>query len=87
MTIPLPHPSTGRPIVRPTGSARRPKAARHARMLAATGILVTVALCVIVTRSHDASADAGFASGQRSVTTNGFTHPWLGGYATDVGVA
>ncbi len=63
----------------PTGRAKR--------LIAVTGIMVTVALCVFVGRTLDASADAGFGFGLANVTTNGFTHPWLGGYLTDVGTA
>ncbi|HET8929246.1 MAG TPA: SpaA isopeptide-forming pilin-related protein [Acidimicrobiales bacterium] len=70
-----------------TTRSRPQRQERARRVGAVAGILVTVALCVLVARSTDASADAGFGSGRHDVTTDGFTHPWLGGYATDVGTA
>lgn len=87
MTIPT---QDAMPSNRPAtlaNTAAGPRAGRARRLAATTGVLITVALCVWVGRSLDASADAGLGVGRADVTTNGFTHPWLGGYLTDVGTA
>ncbi len=75
------------PSTAAAGATGRGPGQRTRRWLAVAGVLVTIAVCVLVTRSQDASADAGFGVGLANVTTNGFTHPWLGGYLTDVGTA
>lgn len=48
---------------------------------------VVLAGVVLVLETRSASADAGRGIGLPNVTTNQFTHPWQGGWLTDVGTA
>ncbi|MBS1847337.1 MAG: hypothetical protein JST73_03580, partial [Actinobacteria bacterium] len=96
MTIPTA--STSGPVPASSASRARRRARRRERratrrndrlrrLAALIGVLVAVAVSIVAVRVHVASADAGFGSGRRNVTTDGFTHPWLGAYVTNVGLA
>lgn len=68
---------------RPRGSVRH-RPTRAAGLLAT---LLTVMVSVFAIGTGVASADAGQGVGLTNITTNGFTHPWQGGWVTDVGTA
>lgn len=74
---------TTRPL-HPAGAHPARPRARAAGL--ATAVLV-VAMSVFVAGTGVAAADAGHAAGLPGITTNGFTHPWQGGWSTDVGTA
>ena len=75
------HPST----LHPGGPTRR--ASRCTRFVIAVTICCTLVAGVLVTTTRPANADAGFGVGLPDIATDGFTHPWLGGYVTNAGVA
>lgn len=63
---------------------RRTGATRPAGL--ATALIVTL-LSVFTLGTGVASADAPHGVGLTNITTNGFTHPWQGGWSTNVGTA
>ncbi len=73
---------TGMPIPRP-GFPRK-----YRQRLGIVGVAIGILICIALFRgSGVASADAAYGVGLPNVTTNGFTHQWLGGYETNAGIA
>lgn len=77
MTSPAP-----RTIVHESSDTSRPR-----RLVAAAVLCVIVGFSMLFAHSGDASADAAFGVGLANITTDGFTHPWLGGYRTNAGTS
>lgn len=74
----MPTPPLHPPRARRTGAAR-------VTGLAAT--LVVTVLSTLTIGTGVAAADAPHGVGLTNITTNGFTHPWQGGWSTNVGTA
>lgn len=64
-----------------------PDTGRPRRLVAAAMLCVIVGFSMLFARVGTASADAAFGVGLANITTDGFTHPWLGGYTTNAGTS